>query len=58
MPENQGMGLEAMIVALGLIIFRQVCEMIAKEIPDKATGWQAGVRKLFKTLALYRPNKS
>ena len=49
--------METAIVAIGLIVFRQVCELIAKTIPDHASGWRAGVRRLFKALALYIPNK-
>ena len=49
--------LEGVIVVVGLIIARQACEILAKQIPDSATGWRAGVRRLFKTLALYTSNK-
>ena len=48
---------ETAIVAIGLIIARQLFEMAAKAIPDTETGWRGGLRKLFKTLALYIPNK-
>lgn len=48
---------DAAIVAVGLIVVRQLLEMAAKAIPDTETGWKAGARKLFKTLALYIPNK-
>lgn len=57
MEQNPGMGLEEMIVLVGLVVARQVFELIAKQIPDSATGWRAGVRRLFKTLALYTTNK-
>ena len=54
---EQGMGMEELVVVAGLVIARQICEIIAKQIPDSATGWRAGVRKLFRTLALHVTNK-
>lgn len=42
---------------VGLIAARQLVEMVGKQIPDTATGWQAGLRRVCKTLALYVPNK-
>ena len=48
---------DAIIVTIGVFVARQLLEMAAKAIPDNATGWKAGARKLFKTLALYIPNK-
>ena len=55
MPD--AMTLEGAIVVIGLIILRQVFEIIAKEIPDSATGVMGGLRKLFRVLALHVTNK-
>ena len=49
--------LDAALYALVLVAARQVCEMIAKSIPDSEVGWKAAVRRLFRTLALHIPNK-
>jgi len=44
-------------VIIGLIVLRQVSEIVAKAIPDTATGGLATIRRIFKILALYIPNK-
>ena len=49
--------LEGTIVIIGLIVLRQLFEFAGKQIPDTATGWKAGLRRLFKTMAIYTPNK-
>ena len=48
---------DAALVALILVVLRQLFEMLAKAIPDTETGWRGITRKVFKTLALYIPNK-
>ncbi len=45
-------------VVIGLIALRQVSEVIAKTIPDTSTGVLAAVRKIFKIIAIYIPNKT
>lgn len=54
---DQATSWENLIVIAGLLVIRQICEIVAKQIPDSATGWQAGVRMLFRTLALHVTNK-
>ncbi len=49
--------LEALIVMVGIVLARQLFEFAGKQIPDSATGWRAGLRRLFKTLAIYTSNK-
>ncbi len=44
-------------MVVGLALFRQLCEYTGKQIPDSATGWRAGLRRLFKVLALSISNK-
>ena len=44
-------------VVIGLIVLRQVAEIAAKAIPDTATGGLATLRRIFKILSLYIPNK-
>ncbi len=44
-------------VVIGLIMLRQISEVIAKTIPDAATGSLATLRRIFKILAIYIPNK-
>lgn len=51
-------GMDAAVLMVGLIVVRQAFEMIAKAIPDSATGAMAGLRMLFKALAGYIPNKT
>ena len=51
-------GMDVAVLTVGLIVLRQVFEIIAKAIPDTATGAMAGLRMLFKTLAGYIPNKA
>ena len=48
---------DAAVVALILVILRQLFEVLAKAIPDTESGWKGIVRKVFKSLALYIPNK-
>lgn len=48
---------ESLIIVVGIVILRQLFEFAGKQIPDTATGWKAGLRRLFKTLAIYTPNK-
>ncbi len=45
-------------VVIGLIMLRQISEIIAKTIPDTVTGSLAAVRRIFKILAIYIPNKT
>ncbi len=49
--------LEALIVVAGVVLLRQLFEFAGKQILDSATGWRAGLRRLFKTLAVYTSNK-
>ncbi|MDX2318309.1 MAG: hypothetical protein QNK44_07890 [Hyphomicrobiaceae bacterium] len=48
---------ESLIVVVGVVLLRQLFEFAGKQIPDTAIGWKAGLRKLFKILAIYTPNK-
>lgn len=48
---------ESLIVVVGIILLRQLFEFAGKQIPDTATGWRAGLRRLFKTMAIYTTNK-
>lgn len=43
---------------LAIFAIRQVAEVVAKMIPDTATGFLGLLRKIFKILAIYVPNKS
>ena len=43
---------------LAIFAVRQVAEVVAKLIPDNATGFLGLLRKAFKILAIYVPNKS
>ncbi len=45
-------------VVIGLVVVRQLSEVIAKAIPDTATGFLGAVRRVFKILAIYIPNKT
>ena len=45
-------------VVIGLIAIRQISEVIAKAIPDTEKGVLATIRRVFKILALYIPNKT
>lgn len=49
--------IESLIVVIGIVLLRQLFEFAGKQIPDTATGWKAGLRRLFKTMAIYTPNK-
>ena len=42
---------------VGLVILRQLAEIIAKAIPDDAEGALGLIRKVLKVLALYIPNR-
>ena len=42
---------------VGLVILRQLAEIIAKAIPDDAAGALGLIRKVLKILALYIPNR-
>lgn len=44
-------------IAGAVLAVRQIVVIIAKTIPDSATGWRAGLRRLCKVLALYVPNQ-
>lgn len=44
-------------LAAGLLVARQVLEIIAKLIPDSAGGWLGTVRKLAKIFSGYVVNK-
>lgn len=48
---------DAAIVAVSVIVVRQLLEMAAKAIPDSETGWRGSLRMLLKTLAMYIPNQ-
>lgn len=43
---------------IGLIVARQLAEVLAKAIPDDATGVMALVRKIAKIAAIYIPNRT
>lgn len=45
-------------VAVAVVIGRQVAEVLAKSIPDSATGWLGTLRKVCKILSGYVVNKS
>ena len=45
-------------IVIALIALRQIAENIAKAIPDTETGPLAIVRKIFKILSIYIPNKT
>ena len=49
--------METLIMVVGIVLLRQLFEFFGKQIPDTATGWRAGLRRLFKTLAIYTTNK-
>lgn len=49
--------MESLIVVIGIVLLRQLFEFAGKQIPDTATGWRAGLRRLFKTMAIYTSNK-
>ncbi|MGI9485421.1 MAG: hypothetical protein ACR2RF_05975 [Geminicoccaceae bacterium] len=48
---------ESLILVIGIVLLRQLFEFAGKQIPDTATGWRAGLRRLFKTMAIYTTNK-
>lgn len=48
---------ETLIVVVGIVLLRQLFEFAGKQIPDTATGVMGGLRRLFKTLAIYTTNK-
>ena len=48
---------ETLILVVGIVLLRQFFEFVGKQIPDTATGWRAGLRRLFKTMAIYTTNK-
>ncbi len=45
-------------LVIGLVVLRQLSEIIAKVIPDTATGFLGAVRRIFKILAIYIPNRT
>lgn len=49
--------LDTAVIAIVVIAVRQGLEMAAKAIPDSETGMLGALRKAFKILALYIPNK-
>jgi hypothetical protein len=49
--------LSATIVAVLVVLVRQVAEIVHKTISDQETGWKGAVRDLAGYLALYRKNK-
>lgn len=44
-------------VVIGLIVLRQIAEVVSKLIPDTAEGTAGIIRKIFKLIAIYVPNK-
>jgi hypothetical protein len=51
------LGLDPATVLLLLTILVTVCNLAARLIPDTATGWLGGIRKVAKIVGMFVPNR-